>query len=371
MEIQKGSQYTVKKRFTSQGAPAVFDVPPKWTLYNSYDVELLSGAATLSSGYWTAVFTVPTNYIVNDGKEKLVLQFVGSDNKKRTYTSDQEIELIDSSENFIPNGVFFNYITDENISDSIVLPVDEATFEIKMYDPWGNQLGTTQTITQPYDIANSNGYVFNLTIPKLVITRNTFLDPCNIVYKITTVNGTETETRPLFILDFRTINTVNALQGLLDKSKLVEVDPSLQWHDVELMQAVLEGVKRVNSSPPEGTFWKLHDFPTMLDTYLLYAAAVHALNARFLAEGLNAFDFTGLNTQLNFNRTEYLSQLIDRLNAYLDTLPQAKKSAISSTGKGEPTEGERDLRVKNQGILGLTINRMNNRIGYNRARRFF
>lgn len=372
MEIVKGNQYSIKVKFTKGGVPATFNNPPMWTLYNSTDIELLSGAANLESGSWVATFTLPTNYVVSGGKERLVVQFSGYDIKNNSFITDKELTLIDRSESFVPNGVIYNYVTDDDISDTIILPDEEASFSIKVYDPYGNQVGTTITMTnEPYSSRNSNGYIFDITIPKLVITLNKYLDPFNIVYKITSASGTNVETHPLYILDIRVMNVVNSLITLLDKSKLVEVDASLMWHDVELVQAVLEGVKRINSSPPEGTFWKIHDFPSPLDMYWLYASAVQALNSRVLAEGLNAFDFTGLNTNLNYNRTEHLTAMIDRLNNFLETLPVAKKSAILINGKGEPAPGEKDLRVKNIGTLGLSINSLNNRIGYNRFRRFY
>lgn len=371
MEISKGKQYTIGTKFSYKGAPATFANPPVWTVYASDDEELLSQAAVQSGNKWTAIFTIPTNYIVPGGKEDLTVQFHGTDVNGRTYVADKIISLIDSTEFFEPNGVFFNYITDESVKDSIVTNSDEASIDVRVFDSYGAQVQHTSLGNQAAHSANSSGYRFVVDLPPLEIVKNNWLDPFNIVYNITTDSGTYSETHPLYILDFKILNVVNSLQTMLDKAKLVEIDPSLQWHNVELIQAALSGIKRINSSPPEVTFWKVHDFPSGLDRFWTLAAAVFALESRFLAEGLNAFDFQGLNTQLNYNRTDYISQLIDRYNAVLDQLPQAKKSAISASGKGTTAGNEVDKRVRNIGTLGLGVNNLNNRIGYNRFRRFY
>lgn len=371
MEINKGKQYTIGTKFSYKGAPASFVQPPLWTIYTADDDTLLSQPAIQVGSKWNAVFTIPTNYVVPNGKEDLTIQFHGTDSAGRTYISDKLITLFDNTEFFAPNGVFFNYITDENIEDFIVTNSDQADIEVRIFDSFGEEVQQTTLNNQTSVSANSSGYRFSIVLPPLTIVKNIWLDPFNIVYRITTASGTYTETHPLYILDFKTINVVNTLQVMLDKAKLIEIDPSLQWHNVELIQAILAGVKRINSSPPEITLWKLHDFPSGLDRFLSIAAAIYALESRFLAEGLNAFDFQGLNTQLNYNRTDYLSQLLDRYNAVMDQLPIAKKSAILANGKGEIAGNETDKRVRNIGTLGLGVNTLNNRIGYNRFRRFY
>ena len=371
MEISKGRQYTVSTKFSYKGAPASFVQPPLWTIYNEDDDTLLSQPALQVGNKWNAVFTVPTNYVVPNGKEDLTIQFHGTDSHNRTYITDKILTLIDNTEFFAPNGVFFNYITDEAIQDFLVTNSDEADFDIRIFDSFGEQVQHTTLASQTSVSANSSGYRYEFSLPPLIIDKNVWLDPFNIVYRITTASGTYTETHPLYILDFKILNVVNTLQLMLDKAKLVEVDPSLQWHNVELIQAVLAGIKRINSSPPEITLWKVHDFPSGLDRFLSIAAAIYALESRLLAEGLNTFDFQGLNTQLNYNRTEYLSQLLDRYNAVMDQLPLAKKSAILANGKGEIAGNETDKRVRNIGTLGLGVNTLNNRIGYNRFRRFY
>lgn len=370
MEIRKGKQYTVSAKFSRKGSPAVFVNPPMWSLYNSSDDLLVSSSASQSGAYWNAIFTVPSNYVVPSGKEDLLVQFHGTDNQGNSYITDKPLVIIDDTEVFAPNGVFFNYISDENISDFIIANDSNATINAKVFDPIGTLISETD-FNLTYDVANSSGYRYNVSLPKLEIIKNTWIDPFTILYTITTSSGTVTETRPLYVLDFKVITYINSLQLMLDKAKLIEIDPSLQWHLVELIEALHSGIKRINGTAPEVTFWKFWDFPSPLDRFLTVAAAISALESRFLAEGLNAFDFQGLNTQLNFNRTDYLSQMIDRYNNLLDQLPQVKKSAIAANGKGETNTNEIDNRLRNLGSLALGINPLNNRIGYQRFRRFY
>ena len=365
MKIEKGREYTLTTKFTYRGSPAVFNTPPKWNIYNSEDVLIQTGVASPSGSVWGASFTIPTNYVVIGGKEDLILQFTGIDNRNASYTVDKNLELIDEDEGFTPNGVVYNAVSNSAVTD--VLFADTAsllTLSIQVINPLGEAVGEAITSTNVLpDSSSTRGNLFKFTLPALDIAQNTWNDPFQIIITYTTAeNNVEVEIHPLHILDRRTLTFVQRLKLSLDKSQIIEIDDSLQWHLPEYIESVLSGLKKINSVEPENTFWTLKDAPSSLDSYILIASQIAALEMRYMAEGFNAFEFNGLNTTLNYNRTDFLANKIGELNSMLDRLPAAKKSAINVAGKGTPPVGENDVRVKNVGVLGLTVNPLNNRV---------
>ena len=372
MDIKKGIQHTVTAKFYVKGSPAVFVQPPKWVLYNSEDEELLSGAASPNGNVWEANFTISNNYVVDGGKENLILQFTAHDRNNRSFTTDKELQLIDQTEEFKPDGVIYNCLRPGSLKDSINLPASTASFTVSIFDPTGKLIHSDAYTDLSSSSSNSYGYQFDFIIPDLAILKNDYLNPYQIMVSVNQTDGnTEDYFHPMYIMDMRTINVVNTLKNYLDKGKLVENDPTLQWQVTELMQAVLEGYKYINASPPEVTFWSAATLPSGLDQHHFNASAFFALNSRYLAEGLNAFEFSGSNTQLTFNRTEALQYKMSELQGLLERLPDIKKSAIAVAGRGTPIAGETNNRLANLGVLAITRNTMNNygRNGFGRNRR--
>jgi hypothetical protein len=362
MDISKGKPETVTVKFSSRGAPAVFINPPMWTLYNSEDKVMLTGAAVPNGNTWQAQITVSNNYVVPGGKEPLILQFTGYDNKNASYTRDVELTLIDTDEGFKADGIIYNVLSPGISKDTILLPTPVASYTVKIFDPTGAQVGPTVShASENYASANSGGYLYSFNLPVLDIKANSYLDPYQIMIEYSTSAGDDYELHPLYILDMKSINLMTSIRQYLDKAKLVEIDPSLQWQPTELLQSMLEGYKYVNASPPEGTFWTPAAYPSTIDQYLIWAALFYALNMRYLAEGMQSFDFSGLNTTLTYNRTEALSTKMGEIQGLLGTLTDAKRSAINIFGKGSAPAGTADMRRRNLGTNGYSIGLMTNR----------
>ncbi len=362
MEIEKGKQYTVSTRFTYRGSPAIFNNPPKWVLYNSNEQVVLSGAAQPNGNLWEATFTISKNYVVNGGKETLILQFTGYDNKNSSYTTDKELTISDLTDDFKPDGVFYNLITGGAIKESITLPYETAQISVAVTSQYdATPVASVIQYESTSSGGNASGYVHDLTIPAFVVAKNIYVQPHQIIINYGQTSLTDMEIHPLYLMDARALNYYTSIKLYLDKARLVEIDPSLQWHITEILQSILEGYRYINGSPPEGTFWNSTSMPSTLDSFLVWAAILYALNIRYLAEGLNKFEFTGLNTQLNYDRTEALSFKISEMQGLLEKLPDAKKSAILIGGKGETPPGEINRRLASVAQLGLSVNLLNNR----------
>jgi hypothetical protein len=186
--------------------------------------------------------------------------------------------------------------------------------------------------------------------------------PYLLTYKISLVGGgSEMVVHQLYWTNNRIINMAMRQRSFLDKARLTEVDPTLQWWDPELIMAIYEGALYINAHPPEMTYWKASDMPLPLDTYWLYASALYSLNTRYLAEGMNAFEFTGLNTSLSSDRRDALSYKIEELKGVLEKLTEAKKSAVKNEGKGTPDPTATAVTGRGAiGLLGLQASPVNN-----------
>lgn len=362
MEIEKGKQYTVGVRFSNRGSPAVFSNPPKWVIYNSNEQTVLSGAAQPNGNVWEATFTISKNYIVNGGKETLVLQFTGYDDRGASYTTDKELAISDLTDDFKPDGVFYNLVTGSAIKDTITLPYETAQIAIAVTNQYdAAPIASVIQYESTSSGGNASGYVHDLTIPAFEVVKNIYIHPHQIIINYGETTLTDLEIHPLYLMDARAMNYYTSIKLYLDKARLVEIDPSLQWHITEILQSILEGYRYINGSPPEGTFWNSTSMPSTLDSFLVWAAILYALNIRYLAEGLNKFEFTGLNTQLNYDRTEALAFKISEMQSLLEKLPDAKKSAIVIGGKGDTPPGETNRRLASVAQLGLSMNLLNNR----------
>lgn len=369
MEIRKGEQHSVAVRFRRKGRPAAFRNPPAWTLYNSADEPLLSGTASNQGDQWVASFTVPSRYLVPGGREDLTVQFVGYDTDNFSFTSDKQVTVTDTEEEWKPTGVVWNALTRRPVRDTLLLDTETATVTASVYDPRGVPLvaGTPVASTSYNESSAGFQHRFEFDLAAVIATPSRYTEPLQIVYE---PDDGESEIHPLYVLDSKVLATVQSLKTYLDKSDLREIDASLQWSLPELVQAVYEGLKTVNAWEPEGTFWTFADFPPTLDRFLFAASAIYALSSRALAEGLNSFEFTGLNTSLNYNRADVLNAKVEELNAILERLTASKRSAININGKGTAPVGTNDNRSRNLGVLRLSVNRMNNAPGWTGRNRF-
>lgn len=370
MEIRKGEQVTIAVAFKdkSTGLAANFVNPPTWTLYNEDDKVIQTGTALAAGSKWTATFTIPTNYVVDEGSEDLEIEFYGTDAKKRSYSRAKAITLLDEHEGFKPLGLVYSLLTPEPLIDTIILPKPAVdSIQATIFTPFDSPKFIMPTITNPTHIQKtSEGYLFEVTldINDELATSVAYNDPMllSITAKMTGVGKAHNEIHPVYVLNAKLARLANSMEQFLNKAQLREIDPSLQWHLSEYLHYLQEGMKHINSIGEPSTFWNLNAYPSSMQQYLLYAALLHALNARYLAEGFNAFQFNGLNTTLDFDRREAITYKIEEMKEFLQNLPAAKAAAVNSFGVGTPPadSGETAGAAANSSVLGVQISPVTN-----------
>lgn len=375
MKIGKGKPVTVRTAFKKRGIALTFANPPVWRLYNGRGNILMQGVAAADGSRWAATFTIPTTYVVPEGSETLEVEFIGISGHNE-YARSKEIELLDEAENFRSTGLIYNTITGSVLRDSILVPHEELEYIIVgVNTPYNTVMYTHPTIPNPaFRKKTSQGYEyrFDLGQPDLALAVK-YLEPVQLIIQYKAPGeDVEVEVHPLYVLTGANANLVNSMQQYLDKARLTEIDPTLQWTTDEYLHYLNEGISYINAFGDPATYWTAGAYPSSLRMMLVYAACWHALNARYLAEGFNSFEFTGLNTQLTFNRTDFINTKMSELQGVLDArLPAARAAAVRAYGIGTaPADsGQISNAAANSGVLGLSLGPTTNSYGFRNRNR--
>lgn len=350
--VPVGKQVTKTLRFRGPPYPT-FTVAPQWDITNDNSVVVLAGTSIVSVSNpngWDVTFTIPNNYQSVTDNDTLTLELYGTDSSGAIRSVDSSFSLLDAADDFLPTLVLTRDKTP--ILDSIILDTPDVTaanIAVTINDYLDNVLmkKVQPVISKIFRVANNSdvpdrftehtfrGYRYDLTIPAMIFPKLTRA-PYQLFYEITTPIQ-HTEVHPVLRLNGRWFDFISSLKIFLDKARLIEIDPTLQWRQDELANSVMEGINYINSQPTVFTFWTVDDIPLPMKSIVLYAGALHALNTRYLAEGFNAFEFNGLSTSLNMDRRDTITYKIEELKAYLETnLTNVKSNAIATFGKGTP-----------------------------------
>ena len=367
-----------------------FSIAPTWEIVNQDDLVILTGSCIISqtvSDAWDATFTIPSTYISSSSNDELYLEVFGPDVDGRMRSTEVIFQLMDAADDFLPTNVLC--FDNEDISDSLILDEDNlaendilATISDYLDNKFIQKVPITnlsiRRVANRSDIPDRftehefRGYRYDFKIPGIkfpALTRAAY----QIRYDITSGSKSSIEIHSAYRLNGRFLDYIQKLKQYLDKARLIEIDPTLQWREDELCASLIEGLNHINGHPAVYTFWTIDDIPVPMSSYVVYAAAFHALNTRYLAEGFNSFEFQGLSSSLTFDRKETLTYKIEEMKTYLDTnLTTAKANAIQTFGKGTPdssvTSQKKDPRSLTAIQPSLVTNRYTNGIG---RQRFF
>lgn len=363
--FQKGETSTASVKFPGSVA---FSSPPTWTLTDWDDDALLSGAAALNGdGSWSATFTIPKTLVVPDGEGDLSLSFSGVDQTGVRHTRSKTIPVFDGFDNWQEFGVLYDTRRD-SIRRTVYSEraLSRVTFTIR--EGYGVDPTVVQSVTfdNPiYKSLTSAGlaYDFKIPMPTGKAKIRDFSGNGHYPWQLfadawssgTPDDEPDSTMTPMYVLNPAVANMVVSMRRYLDKARLDDIDKSLQWVDEELAHFLLEGVSYINAILTP-TFWTIGSLPSSLTSFAVYAGCWTALNARFLAEGMNSFEFQGANTQLTFNRRDAIQAKMDDIKNTLDSsLPQIKKATITRYGLGLPPPGVGAPRGTTIGVLGVNL----------------
>jgi len=180
-------------------------------------------------------------------------------------------------------------------------------------------------------------------------------------YYITDFDGPYFEYEIVHAIPMSVLPTITQLRQLIDKFQ-AKFGTARAYEDAELYEYIQRGTDIINGFYPV-TNWSFYQIPAMgamFTHFLIYAAAWHGLNAQYLLEGNMAFNYSGLSTTLDVDRTGYIESELQRLYDYLqEKLPKAKMAAVRQQAgvvTGRPMNYIPQVYPGNTGVPRLRIN---------------
>jgi hypothetical protein len=140
------------------------------------------------------------------------------------------------------------------------------------------------------------------------------------------------ELQPVYICNTLCVQTMNAVRNFVDRIRNYDNIPQLRIDEKTLVEFTVQGLMRVNSTPPTHIYFTFNQMPQAFHFYVQKAACYELLQAQYLAEGMTAFNFSGMSVQLDSDRTQYIATIVDGLRTDLESLVIAKKNYARSGG---------------------------------------
>lgn len=141
------------------------------------------------------------------------------------------------------------------------------------------------------------------------------------------------------------------LEEFLNKSRIENVIPELDWTYSDLLGALERGLNMFNLLGNITSFDGTNMQGVLLDAWLL-CSSYCAISTQLLAEGSLAFDFSGQGVSLNVDRTPQLDAAIGRLDSQIQSMIMPLKKQLATQGI-----------ISGTGSIGSTAMRDPNSIG--------
>lgn len=131
------------------------------------------------------------------------------------------------------------------------------------------------------------------------------------------------------------------LEGYINKARLENVIPSLDYTQSDLFEYLSRGLNLFNSLPPQLSNFNGMNMQGMILDAWLNCSAYYALAAQLQAEGAMAFDFSGQAVSLNVDRTPSIESALGRIESTFDSYIKPTKKLLARAGvnSGDGSQG--------------------------------
>ena len=156
----------------------------------------------------------------------------------------------------------------------------------------------------------------------------------------------------LWVVTPQMLNCMNILESSLNKAKIDNIIPQLDYSQADLLQYLQRGLNLFNGYSPNLTNFNGTNMQGALFDSLIMCASYYALGAQLLAEGMLAFDFSGQAVTLNVDRTPQLDAALGRVESQIqDRIPKVKQQLLRRGVSG----GSGSDSVGNSVGIGITV----------------
>lgn len=306
------------------------------------------GAPGVEHGSWQADFSIPIFNL--EDNIILTVQWTLIDEDHQTHTLKSFIEVTPAVDNRIGDIVFLKPVKGIGKVDAI-LPIsfkpDEGdTLTISAYlnnEPVFEGIDTTDT---------SSGIKYRSGSTKTSITmRDSFaakrLEPYVITfdYRRDGALMPQIMTHNLWSITPQVAIAMNMVEDYINKARLENVIPALQYTPGDLVQYLFRGLNLFNTLPPISTgFTGMNMQGHILDAWV-FCACYYALASQLQAEGALAFDFSGQTVNLNVDRTPSIEAALGRVEQHIEQQIKPYKKMLAKAGvvTGDGRQGANHL----------------------------
>jgi len=290
---------------------------PFYTVRDTEQKFVTGGVGTLGvDNLYHATFTIPSDAAISTPEAKYVIEWEMLSITGETYILSEYFDVIHADYNEIIQK------EQQNISLSftplkLVLPVPSEVAEVTfvVYDELSN-IVYTGTVVEASKY--SNLFIYETTIPADTLTSGKIYSG---VWTFRVQEEISVYLRKITVCDLYSLNKVSDIRMYLDKVGK-SIDLYTGYRDSDLIFHLNQAVSLLNLISPI-TEWRLLDFTTTLkaaEYVLIQAACYSALKSQYLAEGDNAFDFSGQPVTLTVDRTQYIESELSRIQEYLENV---------------------------------------------------
>lgn len=345
--------------------------PVKWIIKDHTGALILNGQVAPSGTSVVISTTLPSNVSIPlDGSKYSITASDGitSTTEYFTIVAPQDLQ--------VEHGTEVAYLKGSVFKDSLILPSSVSSIAVTIYLDDGTTVVAPQNainlnVSSPTHYGSNFVYLFdysqyfpgNANVPVGSLNTNTssgFGTGTIIWDYLLSDNITESqEAHVFYTVTPYSMQFMNAIRKMVDKARIGDVNTYLQYTMSDLAHALTRGCEYVMQSPPVATGWSLDQIPVYLKDYIVKAGALDILRAQYQAEGMSVFNFQGLRTTLETDRTQYLEQLIGEMESDLQGLPAAKNMWAA---QGQPLGPSASLIGAKRpiGVLGLSVGTYSN-----------
>src|SRR6266481_622828 len=341
--LRGSTSVTSAEFYSSDGVtPFVATGPAAFAVYDFNRNLVVSGVGVQSisqTQQWSATFTIPlTAPIPLMGEKYYITWVISNTNTNQTQTAIEYFFVkaegdpisLESGRLVLPNGTF---------TDTLVVPTLITNINLRVLNENGMALLQSPVSTStpnPRVINDSFLYDYTSPTPVLGLTTGLGIAPFFAEWSYLDGNGLPAvEIHPIYIISTKMYMFVDGVRRIVDKIRNLDVNPNLQYTELDLAHYVLEGIQRINAHAPTLTAYSPESMTPVLYPWVKKAGVVAALQAQYLAEGMTDIDFQGATVQLNMDRTQYIQTMLDQFNTDIDqNLQKTKKLITRSSGAG-------------------------------------
>lgn len=306
---------------------------------------------------WTGSFTIPADAPVSDVGQKYRITWIIKNALTNTTLSATDYFTVKTENDTLSYESGRLVLSGGKLNDTLISE-DQIIGDIsyRVVDEQSTVL-LTEILTAADIDRTVNGfyyYDYESADDQDWLTPHSSVTPYFAEWRYTTSEGAQVEIHPIYVLTPRMYMFVDGIKRIVDKVRNKDINPNLQYSDIDLVHYAYDGIMRLNRNRPTFTNWTPENVPPVFFELAKKSGAIEALRAQLLAEGMVAFDFQGQSIQLNVDRTQHISNVIELLErTFEEDVFRAKKIYINRSSPG---------------VLGMTISPISNYMNMNHPR---